>query len=104
MNGVWKFEIPDRLLSALQIGALAFLFTNAACRSVYARVMARDSPDGLCLMGVSIAMSVLQIIFVALRFYTRRLQREKYGWDDWVMLIALVCTLVLYYFVPERSG
>lgn len=100
MKGVWMFEIQDRLLSDLQIGVLAFLFTNAAFIDlVYARVMARDSTDdGLCLMGVSIAMSVLQIIFVVLRFYTRRcLQREKYSSDDWVMLIALVGILVPYY-------
>jgi len=55
-------------------------------------VMARNSSDnGNTLVGVSIALSVLQIGLVAARFYTRRLQRERYGWDDWVMLIALVC-------------
>lgn len=54
--------------------------------------MARNPSDnGNTLVGVSIALSVLQIGLVAARFYTRRLQRERYGWDDWVMLIALVC-------------
>ncbi|KAJ5127443.1 hypothetical protein N7448_008222 [Penicillium atrosanguineum] len=57
-------------------------------------LMAPDSPEyGLILVSVSIALSVLQIIFVALMFYTRRLQREKYGWDAWIMLIALFGSL-----------
>lgn len=56
--------------------------------------MARDlSENGLALLSVSIVMSVLQVIFVALMFYTRRLLREKYGWDAWIMLIALVGVL-----------
>jgi hypothetical protein len=51
------------------------------------------SGGGNSLLGVSVALSVLQIVFVASRFYTRRLQRQRYGWDDWVMLFALVCVL-----------
>lgn len=50
--------------------------------------------DGEGLLGVSIALSVLQIVLVAARFYTRRLQREHFGSDDWVMLIALVCVFL----------
>lgn len=51
------------------------------------------SDDVPALIGASIALSVLQIVFVAARFCTRYLQQMRYGADDYVILIALVCIL-----------
>lgn len=51
------------------------------------------SDGGAPLVGVSIALSVLQIVFVAARFYTRFVQRVRCGVDDYVILFALVCML-----------
>jgi hypothetical protein len=67
------------------------------------------SGGGNSLLGVSVALSVLQIVFVASRFYTRRLQRQRYGWDDWIMLFALVCVFlgirnVSMLILSSRSG
>ncbi|KAJ6120308.1 hypothetical protein N7523_004588 [Penicillium sp. IBT 18751x] len=65
------------------------------------------SNNGLALLSVSIVMSVLQVIFVALMFYTRRLQREKFGWDAWIMLIALFGSLAkagIYIAMVEIGG
>lgn len=52
-----------------------------------------SSDGGAPLVGVSIALSVLQIVFVAARFYTRFVQRVRCGVDDYVILFALVCML-----------
>lgn len=50
------------------------------------------SEGGAALIGVSIGLSILQIVFVAARFYTRYFQQARCGIDDYVILIALVCT------------
>lgn len=39
--------------------------------------------------GVGAAMIALSIIFVVLRFYTRRHTKAGLGWDDWFALMAL---------------
>lgn len=51
----------------------------------------QPSNGGNALVGVAVALSVVQILFVAARFYTRYLQRVKFGVDDYIVLIALVC-------------
>lgn len=38
-----------------------------------------------------VVLPCLGILFVALRFYTRALQKNSTGIDDWLMLPALVC-------------
>lgn len=53
------------------------------------------SDGGSSLVRASIALSVLQIVFVAARFYTRYWRRTRCGADDYVILIALVCTCAL---------
>lgn len=45
---------------------------------------------GNVLFGVGVALAIVQIVFVAARFYTRYLQRVKCGVDDYVLFIALV--------------
>ncbi|KAJ5356438.1 hypothetical protein N7517_011047 [Penicillium concentricum] len=42
------------------------------------------------LVGAIIAITILQIVFVAARFYTRFMQRAKIGADDYLILLALV--------------
>jgi hypothetical protein len=51
------------------------------------------SSGGSALIGISLTLSVLQILFVTARFYTRSLQHTQPSADDYVMLIALVCIL-----------
>ncbi|KAJ5663829.1 hypothetical protein N7507_004560 [Penicillium longicatenatum] len=51
------------------------------------------SSGGSALIGISLSLSVLQILFVTARFYTRSLQHTQPSADDYVMLIALVCIL-----------
>lgn len=43
--------------------------------------------------AASIVLPGLGIVFVFLRLYTRFLQKNKFGVDDWLMLPALVSTL-----------
>lgn len=47
--------------------------------------------DGKTLFGVGVALAIVQIAFVAARFYTRYLQRVRCGVDDYIIFIALVC-------------
>lgn len=51
------------------------------------------STGGTALIGVSLTLSVIQILFVIARFYTHSLQHTKCGADDYVMLVAMVCVL-----------
>ena len=43
------------------------------------------------LVGAAISIAVIQILFVAARFYTRFMQKVKVGIDDYLILLALVC-------------
>ncbi|KAJ5675817.1 hypothetical protein N7462_008714 [Penicillium macrosclerotiorum] len=66
-----------------------------------------SSNGGNALVGVSVALSVMQIVFVAARFYTRYMQRTKCGADDYVMLVALFGSLskaVIYIVLVEIAG
>lgn len=49
------------------------------------------SQNGQALIATGISLSVVVVVFAIARFYTRRLQRIKFGVDDWVFLIAVVC-------------
>ena len=51
------------------------------------------TPAPSSLIAASIVLPVLDIIFVFLRFYTRRRQRQQLQADDWVTIPALVCNL-----------
>jgi hypothetical protein len=48
------------------------------------------SYSGDSLMGVSIAIAVLQVLIVALRFYARYVQRVALALDDYLIILALV--------------
>ena len=51
----------------------------------------RDPRGGNALLGAAIGIAVVQILFVAARFFTRFIQRMKIGVDDYLILFALVC-------------
>ncbi|KAJ6021440.1 hypothetical protein N7540_006944 [Penicillium herquei] len=62
---------------------------------------------GQDLIGVSIAIAVIQIPIVAARFYARYMQRQKYGIDDYLIILALVASLgqsALYIYLVKRGG
>lgn len=46
-------------------------------------------------LALGVVFSILPIPFVALRFYTRRRCRLELGWDDWLIVIALVRLLAV---------
>ncbi|KAJ5936369.1 hypothetical protein N7454_005004 [Penicillium verhagenii] len=65
------------------------------------------SSGGSALIGVGVTLSVLQIIFVVARFYTRSLQHTQYGADDYVMLVALtgsIAKAIVYIVLVEVAG
>jgi hypothetical protein len=55
------------------------------------------SDGGKALIIVCVVLSVVQIVFVAARFYTRYMQRMRCGIDDYVMLLALVRQFAAYF-------
>ncbi|KAJ5782815.1 hypothetical protein N7457_004589 [Penicillium paradoxum] len=58
------------------------------------------------LVGVSAAIGAIQIVFVAARFYTRFMQRIKFGVDDYLILLALTASLArsVIYIVLTKAG
>ena len=47
------------------------------------------------LVGTSIAFMVLGPVFVGLRWYTRLSTKAKLGWDDYLVLPALLANIAL---------
>ncbi|KAI9677142.1 MAG: hypothetical protein M1822_008251 [Bathelium mastoideum] len=45
------------------------------------------------IVAADLTARVIAIITVGLRFYARRLNRVKYWWDDWFMLLAAVLSI-----------
>ncbi|KAJ5166596.1 uncharacterized protein N7482_005377 [Penicillium canariense] len=65
------------------------------------------SDGGVALITVSVVLSVVQMVFVAARFYTRYMQRMRCGLDDYVMLIALAGSLakaIIYIVLVHIAG
>lgn len=67
--------------------------------SVPPAVEATTSTEGQVSLGLSYFLTVFSTLMVALRFWSRKLSRFGYGWDDWLILV----TLVLLYFVLALS-
>lgn len=42
------------------------------------------------LLGTPVAFTILAVIAVAIRFWVRITHNARLGWDDWLMLIAMV--------------
>jgi cation transporter-like permease len=62
-------------------------------------VIPRDNPDEdvddtTSTTAVGALVIVLAVIFVALRFYARYSTKTGFGWDDWLILLALVATIL----------
>ncbi|RAL09235.1 uncharacterized protein BO97DRAFT_427504 [Aspergillus homomorphus CBS 101889] len=63
--------------------------------------------NGGSLLGVAIAVAIIQIVSVVARFYTRHTQRIAYALDDFLIVIALVASLgqsALYVVLVEVAG
>ena len=48
----------------------------------------------LGMYGIAASMTILSFIAIALRFYARHVMKIGYSWDDWMMIPAMVCTLI----------
>jgi hypothetical protein len=48
---------------------------------------------GYITRNVAIAFIILEVFFVGMRYLAQRLGRKPWGWDDWVMLPALILCL-----------
>ncbi|PQE06685.1 integral membrane protein [Rutstroemia sp. NJR-2017a BBW] len=62
-------------------------------------VIPRDNPDEdvddtTSTTAVGALVIVLAVVFVALRFYARYSTKTGFGWDDWLILLALVATIL----------
>ena len=44
-------------------------------------------------MGVQIGMTATALLCVAMRLYTRKVLRNVFGTEDWVIIVAMVCPL-----------
>ena len=44
--------------------------------------------------AVGALVIVLAVVSVALRFYTRHFTGAGFGWDDWLIMLALIATIV----------
>jgi hypothetical protein len=51
--------------------------------------------NGSQLVGTSIAFLILNPIFVGLRFYARHTTKAKTGYDDYLVIPALVINMIL---------
>ena len=40
--------------------------------------------------ATDIGVTVTAVVFVALRFFSRRIKAAGFGWDDWLILASLV--------------
>lgn len=58
--------------------------------------MAISTPSPLTVVAASVALSIICIISVALRFWTRHLLKTGFMLDDWLTLPALVSSHYLY--------
>ena len=54
---------------------------------------ATSDSDTTATTAVGALVIVLAVVSVALRFYTRHFTRAGLGWDDWLILLALITTI-----------
>lgn len=52
--------------------------------------------DSRATTSISRVAFALAVLFVSLRFYTRRRLKIQIGWDDWWILIGLLMTFLTY--------
>lgn len=46
------------------------------------------------LIGIASSMAAVSVVFVGLRLISRRLMQQKLWWDDWLIMMSVVCNLV----------
>ena len=44
--------------------------------------------------AVGALVLALAVVSVAARFYTRHFTKAGFGWDDWLILLALIATII----------
>jgi hypothetical protein len=49
-----------------------------------------DMEGKYALLGTPVAFTILALITVVIRFWMRIKHNARLGWDDWLMLIAMV--------------
>lgn len=54
------------------------------------------------IVGALTTLTIIATIAVILRFLARRVSGSLYGWDDWLILFALVCTSLDSLFETKR--
>lgn len=54
-----------------------------------------NADNGPLLTKIASAMIVIATLGVLLRFYSKKLIRQAYYWDDWLILLALPCVWAL---------
>ncbi|CAG8035069.1 unnamed protein product [Penicillium salamii] len=67
----------------------------------------REPYGGNALVGAAIGISVVLVLFVAARFWTRFMQRVKIGLDDYLILLALAASLAkcaIYIYLAKVVG
>lgn len=52
--------------------------------------------NGPAIIGTGVAFTVLAVVAVGLRFASKRIAHNSFGFDDWLLLFALLC-----YFTTE---
>lgn len=50
-----------------------------------------DLGRGPMIVGLTWTFTILAMTAVALRIYVRKTVTKALGWDDWIMLVAVVC-------------
>ncbi|RAL01565.1 uncharacterized protein BO80DRAFT_62467 [Aspergillus ibericus CBS 121593] len=63
--------------------------------------------NGDALIGVSIAIAIVQIVIVGARFYTRHIQKLALALDDYLIFLALIASLgqsALYIILVKLAG
>ena len=43
------------------------------------------------IVGILVFITSLALVCVALRIVSRGIERVKFGWDDWLIFVAMVC-------------
>jgi len=64
---------------------------------------AAGAGESHAMIGVASATAALSWIAVSLRVYVRGIMIRSFGWDDWLMLVALVCYTSVFHGTSVRT-
>ena len=69
---------------------LLFHFSSKGCTKLPQNMSAHPVPyNGYILLRIGVTFTVLECVFVALRFVSKRVGRIAFGTDDWLIVFAL---------------